>query len=136
MHTTVQGNSTSNAALWGGRIMSGLVIAFMLLDGGVKLVPLDVVISTSEQMGIPGNLARPLGVIGLVCALLYAVPRTSTVGAILLTGYLGGAIASHLRLGDPIFTHTLFGFYLGLLVWGGLYLRDSRLRALIPLREP
>ena len=116
--------------------MSGLVIAFMLLGGGMKLVPLDVVILTSKPMGIPGGLARPLGVIGLVCTLLYAVPRTSVVGAILLTGYLGGAIASHLRLGDPIFTHTLFGFYLGLLVWGGLYLRDSRLRALISLREP
>ena len=73
----------------GGRIMSGLVIAFMLLDGGMKLVPLDVIISMSEQMGIPGDLARPLGVIGLVCTLLYAVPRTSTVGAIPLIGYLG-----------------------------------------------
>jgi hypothetical protein len=85
-------------------------------------------------MGIPGSLARTLGVIGLICTILYAVPRTSVLGAILLTGYLGGAIASHLRLGDPIFTHTLFGLYLGLLAWGGLYLRDARLRALIPLR--
>lgn len=135
MQTTVQGNSTSNAALWGGGIMSGLVIAFMLLDGGMKLVPLDVVISTSKQMGISGDLARPLGVIGL-CTLLYAIPRTSVIGAILLTSYLGSAIASHLRLGDPIFTQTLFGFYLGLLVWGGLYLRDNRLRGLISLREP
>jgi DoxX-like family len=117
MQTAVQGNSTSNAALWGGGIMSGLVIAFMLLDGGMKLVPLDVVISTSKQMGISGDLARPLGVIVLVCTLLYAIPRTSVIGAILLTSYLGSAIASHLRLGDPIFTHTLFGFYLGLLVW-------------------
>jgi hypothetical protein len=70
MQTTVQGNSTSNAALWGGRIMSGLMIAFMLLDGGMKLVPLDAVILTSKQMGIPSDLARPLGVIGLVCTLL------------------------------------------------------------------
>lgn len=92
MQTTVQGNSTSNAALWGGGIMSGLVIAFMLLDGGMKLVPLDVVISTSKQMGISGDLARPLGVIGLVCTLLYAIPRTSVIGAILLTGYLGSAM--------------------------------------------
>ena len=122
--------------LWGGGIMSGLVIAFMLLDGGMKLVPLDVVISTSKQMGISGDLARPLGAIGLVCTLLYAIPRTSVIGAILLTSYLGSAIASHLRLGDPIFTQTLFGFYLGLLVWGGLYLRDNRLRGLISLREP
>ena len=134
MQTIVQTGETSNAALWTVRIMSGLVIAFMLLDGAMKLVPLDVVVTTSEQMGIPGSLARTLGVIGLICTLLYAVPRTSVFGAILLTGYLGGAIASHLRLGDPIFTHTLFGLYLGLLAWGGLYLRDARLRALIPLR--
>ena len=134
MQTIVQTGETSNAALWTGRIMSGLVIAFMLLDGAMKLVPLDVVVTTSEQMGIPGSLARTLGIIGLICTLLYAVPRTSVLGAILLTGYLGGAIASHLRLGDPIFTHTLFGLYLGLLAWGGLYLRDARLRALIPLR--
>ncbi|MGB8055751.1 MAG: DoxX family protein [Pseudolabrys sp.] len=136
MQTMVQANQTSNALLWVGRVMSGLVIAFMLFDGVMKLIPLDVVISTSEQMGIPGSLARPLGVIGLVCTLLYAFPRSSVLGAILLTGYLGGAIASHFRLNDPIFTHTLFGLYLGLLVWGGLYLRDARLRALIPLRVP
>ena len=135
MQTTVQGNHRMRL-LWGGGIMSGLVIASMLLDGGMKLVPLDVVISTSKQMGISGDLARPLGVIGLVCTLLYAIPRTSVIGAILLTSYLGSAIASHLRLGDPIFTQTLFGFYLGLLVWGGLYLRDNRLRGLISLREP
>ncbi|MGB8185688.1 MAG: DoxX family protein [Pseudolabrys sp.] len=134
MQTMVQTSETSNVVLWTGRIMSGLVIAFMLLDGAMKLVPLDVVVTTSEQMGIPGSLARTLGIIGLICTLLYAVPRTSVLGAILLTGYLGGAIASHLRLGDPIFTHTLFGLYLGLLAWGGLYLRDARLRALIPLR--
>src|SRR4029077_1913615 len=130
MQTMVQTSETSNVVLWTGRIMSGLVIAFMLLDGAMKLVPLDVVVTTSEQMGIPGSLARTLGIIGLICTLLYAVPRTSVLGAILLTGYLGGAIASHLRLGDPIFTHTLFGLYL--LAWGGLYLRDARLRALIP----
>ncbi|MGA9037904.1 MAG: DoxX family protein [Pseudolabrys sp.] len=134
MQTMVQTSEISNVVLWTGRIMSGLVIAFMLLDGAMKLVPLDVVVTTSEQMGIPGSLARTLGIVGLICTMLYAVPRTSVLGAILLTGYLGGAIASHLRLGDPIFTHTLFGLYLGLLAWGGLYLRDARLRALIPLR--
>jgi len=133
MQTMVQTSQPSNTALWIGRVMSGLVVAFMLLDGAMKLVPLYVVVTTSEQMGIPGSVARTLGIIGLICTVLYAVPRTSVLGAILLTGYLGGAIASHLRLGDPIFTHTLFGLYLGLLPWGGLYLRDSRLRALIPL---
>lgn len=134
MQTMVQTSRPSNTALWIGRIMSGLVVAFMLLDGAMKLVPLDVVVTTSEQMGIPGSLARTLGIIGLICTVLYAVPRTSVLGAILLSGYLGGAMASHLRLGDPILTHTLYGLYLGLLAWGGLYLRDARLRALIPLR--
>ena len=131
----MQGHATANskAMVWAGWVMSGLLIAFMLLDGGMKLVPLDIVITTSEQMGIPGGLARPLGVIGLVCTILYAIPRTSVLGAILLTGYMGGAVASHLRLGDPFFTHTLFGVYLGLLAWGGIYLRDGRLRALIPV---
>ncbi len=132
MQTMVQTSETSNVVLWTGRIMSGLVIAFMLLDGAMKLVPLDVVVTTSEQMGIPGSLARTLGVIGLICTLLYAAhvrARRHSVDRL-----LGGAIASHLRLGDAIFTHTLFGLYLGLLAWGGLYLRDARLRALIPLR--
>ena len=134
MQTLVETNQTSYTALWIGRVMSGLVIAFMLLDGVMKLVPMDVVVTTSEQMGIPGSLARTLGILGLICTVLYAIPRTSIIGAILLTGYLGGAIASHLRLGDPIFTHTLFGLYLGVLAWAGLYLRNDRLRALIPLR--
>jgi hypothetical protein len=134
MQIVAQTSHTPITMLWIGRVMSGLVIAFMVLDGAMKLVPLAVVVTTSEQMGIPGGLARTLGIIGLVCTLLYALPWTSVLGAILLTGYLGGAIASHLRLGDPIFTHTLFGLYLGLLVWGGLYLRDGRLRTLIPLR--
>ena len=83
MQTMVQTNQTSNALLWVGRVMSGLVIAFMLFDGAMKLVPLDVVVTTSEQMGIPGGLARPLGIIGLVCTLIYAFPRTSVLGAVL-----------------------------------------------------
>lgn len=134
MQTLVQTPPVSNAAVWTGRVMSGLVIVFLLLDGAMKLVLLDVVLTTSEQMGVPGSLARPLGVITLVCTIFYAFPRTSVLGAILLTGYMGGAIASHLRLGDPLLTHTLFGLYLGLLAWGGLYLRSPRLRALIPLQ--
>jgi len=86
------------------------------------------------QLGYPDTLARCIGVIVLACAVLYAIPRTAVLGAILTTGLLGGAISSHLRLGDPIFTHTLFGVYLGLLAWGGLYLRDERLRSLLPRR--
>jgi hypothetical protein len=133
MPTVDQTAPISNTAIWAGRLMSGLVIAFLLLDGAMKLIPLDVVIKASEPLGLPGELARTLGVLTLVCTLLYAFPRTAVLGAILLTGYLGGAIATHLRVGDPLFSHVLFGAYLGLMVWGGLYLRDGRLRALIPL---
>jgi len=120
---------------WTGRIVSGLVVAFLLVDGAIKLVPIAVVTETMAQLGWPASdtLARVLGVLTLAGAILYALPRTSVLGAILLTGYLGGAVATHVRVGSPLFSHTLFGVYLGLLVWGGLYLRDRRLRALIPL---
>jgi hypothetical protein len=126
---------TSSAMLWTGRIMSGLVILFLLFDGGIKLIPLDIVITTSQQYGIPVHLARTLGVMTLVGTLLYAWPRTAVLGAILLTGYLGGAIYVHLRIDHPLFTHTLFGVYLGVLMWGGLWLRDERLRSLFPIRR-
>jgi hypothetical protein len=125
----------SAKATWTGRAMSALVIAFLLFDGAIKMVPLDIVITTSEQLGIPGELARLLGTLTLLSTILYMIPQTSVLGAILLTGYLGGAIAIHVRIGSPLFSHTLFGVYLGLLVWGGLYLRDERVRALIPFRR-
>lgn len=133
MQTATRAAPVSNGALWTGRILSGLVVAFLLFDGAIKLIPLDIVVVTSEQLGIPASLARTLGVLTLVCTVLYAIPRTSVLGAVLLTGYLGGAIYTHLRVGSPIFTHLLFGVYLGLMIWGGLYLRDERLRALIPI---
>lgn len=122
----------SSKALWSGRILSGLVVVFLLLDGAIKLIPLDIVVQTSQELGIPVHLARTLGVLTLAGTILYAIPRTSVFGAILLTGYLGGAIYTHVRAGSPLLTHTLFGVYLGLLIWGGLWLRDGRVRALIP----
>lgn len=125
----------STAALWTGRVLSGLVIVFLLFDGAIKLIPLDVVVETSRQLGIPTNLAVTLGVLTLLGTLLYAYPRTSVLGAILLTGYLGGAIYVHVRAGSPLFSHTLFGVYLGILLWGGLYLRDERLRLIFPWRR-
>jgi len=123
-------------ALWLGRVLSGLVILFLLFDGAIKLVPWPVVTETMDRIGYGSseNLARSLGFITVACTVLYAIPPTSILGAILLTGYLGGAMASHLRIGSPLFSHTLFGFYLGLMLWGGLWLRDRSLRALIPLR--
>jgi hypothetical protein len=133
MHANDPTATISTTALWAGRILSGLVILFLLVDGAMKLIPLDVVVEASAKLGIPASLARTLGVLTLVSTILYAIPRTATLGAILLTGYLGGAIATHLRIGSPLFSHVLFGAYLGLMVWGGLYLRDGRVRALIPL---
>jgi len=134
MEFTSQTQSVSNKAVWIGRVLSGLVVLFMLFDGIIKLVPLDIVMQTNAQLGYPDsiNLARGVGILVLACTALYAFPRTSALGAILLTGYLGGAIATQLRVGSPIFSHLLFGFYLGLMVWGGLYLRDARVRSLIP----
>jgi hypothetical protein len=120
-----------------GYAMSGLVIAFMLFDAGAKLVPLDVVIKSTAELGYAPStgLARGLGVLALGCTALYAIPRTAVLGAILLTGYMGGAVASHLRVGDPLFTHMLFGVYLAVLAWGGLFLRDRRIRVLLPFRS-
>jgi hypothetical protein len=119
---------------WIGWTLSGLAIAFLLMDAIMKLLALPIVLETSGPLGFAGeNMARLLGLILLICTVLYAVPRTSVLGAILLTGYLGGAVATQLRVGAPLFTHILFGVYLGLFLWGGLYLRDARLRALLPV---
>jgi hypothetical protein len=137
MSTIAEGAPVSRSARRLGRLLSGLVILFMLFDGAVKLVPWPVVTESMEKIGYGSSetLARSLGVISLVCTVLYAIPPTSFVGAILLTGYLGGAMASHVRVGSPLFTHILFGFYLGLMVWGGLWLRDPDLRRLLPFRR-
>jgi hypothetical protein len=122
-------------AYWAGWVISGLVIAFMLMDATMKLLALPLVLESSGALGFAGvDMARGLGIVLLVCTLLYTAPQTAVLGAILLTGYLGGAVATHVRVGNPLFSHVLFGVYLGVLLWGGLYLRDARLRALIPRR--
>jgi len=132
----VTSENTSKALLWTGRIMSGLVVAFLIFDGGIKLVPIAPVTETMQQLGFSGTVAqaRGLGILTLGIALLYAFPKTSVLGAILLTGLLGGAMATHLRVDSPLFTHLLFGLYLGVIAWGGLWLRDGRLRKLLPIR--
>jgi hypothetical protein len=137
MPTIVEKPPVSKPALWLGRVLSGLVILFLLFDGAIKLVPWPVVTETMDRIGYGSSetLARSLGIITIVCTVLYAIPPTSILGAILLTGYLGGAMASHVRIGSPLFTHILFGLYLGLMVWGGLWLRDRSLRASIPFRH-
>ncbi len=137
MPTIAEKAPVSKPARWLGRVLSGLVILFLLFDGAIKLVPWPVVTETMDRVGYGSSetLARSLGIITIVCTVLYAIPPTSILGAILLTGYLGGAMASHLRIGSPLFSHILFGFYLGLMVWGGLWLRDRSLRASIPFRR-
>ncbi len=137
MTTIAETAPVSKTALWTGRFLSGLVILFLLFDGAVKLVPWPVVTESMDRIGYGSseNLARSLGFITIACTVLYTIPPTAVVGAILLTGYLGGAMASHLRIGSPLFSHTLFGFYLGLMLWGGLWLRDRRLRTLITYRR-
>jgi hypothetical protein len=135
MPTIADTAPVSKSALWTGRALSGLVIVFLLFDGAIKLVPWPVVTETMDRMGYGSSevLARSLGFITVACTILYAIPPTSILGAILLTGYLGGAMASHVRIGSPLFSHVLFGFYLGLMLWGGLWLRYRSLRELIPL---
>src|SRR3954447_19392441 len=137
MTTITAAMPAKKPARWSGRVLSGLVIVFLLFDGAIKLVPWPVVTETMDKMGYGSSetLARSLGTITIVCTLLYSVPPTSILGAILLTGYLGGAMASHVRIDSPLFSHTLFGFYLGVMVWGGLWLRDPALRNLIPSRR-
>ncbi|MEN2711507.1 DoxX family protein [Sphingomonas sp. NPDC092331] len=118
-----------------GWALSGLVILFLAMDAGGKLIAPAAMIAYSPPLGIPPdvNLYRELGLILAIGTILYAVPRTAVLGAILLTGYLGGAVAMHFRVGSPLFSHTLFGVYLGVLAWGGLWFRDPRVRALIPI---
>jgi hypothetical protein len=125
----------SKKGVWAGRILSGLVALFLIPDGIIKFLKPAPVIETSAHLGLPLSLANTLGILVLVCTAIYLFPRTSVLGAILLTGYLGGAVATHLRVGDPLLSHVLFPTYLGLLLWLGLYLRDDRLRALVPLRS-
>ncbi len=120
---------------WTGWALTGLVVLFMAMDTSMKLLDLPQVRTATLQLGWPLALDRTLGIIDLVCLVLYAVPRTAVLGAILTTGLCGGAIAAHLRLGDPLFSHVLFGVYIGVMAWGGLWLRDPRLRALTPLRS-
>ena len=124
-------NSPKTAARWAGRVLSGLPVAFLIFDAALKLVHPAFVTEASAKIGWPDAVITPLGVVLLACVALYVIPRTAVIGAVLLTGYLGGAVATHLRVGDPLFSHTLFPIYFGVMLWGGLYLRDARVRAAV-----
>ena len=117
-----------------GYVLTGLVAAFLTFDTVMKLLQLAPAVQGTTELGYPAGTVVVIGAIELVCLVLYLIPPTSVLGALLLTGYLGGAIATHLRIGSPLPTHTLFPIYVALMVWGGLYLRESRLRELLPFR--
>jgi hypothetical protein len=125
--------STSNKAQWTGRILSGIAVLFLLFDAIGKLMRPEPVIKGTAELGWPVDVILTLGVIQLVCLVVYLIPRTAFLGAILWTGYLGGAIATHVRVDNPLFSHILFPVYVAALLWGGLWLRDRRLRALLPI---
>lgn len=126
----------SKAQLLAGRVMSGLVIFFMAFDAVMKFIcPPEVIDTTVNQLGYQEHHILTMGIIALLCTILYALPATSILGAVLLTGYFGGAVATHLRVDNPLLGYTLFSIYIGILMWGALWLREPRLRALIPFKK-
>jgi hypothetical protein len=136
-HTTYAApasRTVSSAHRWAGRIASGIPVLFLLFDGVIKVMRHPAVIEGTAKLGYPVGVADDLGIVLLTCVAVYLVPRTAVLGAILLTGYLGGAVATHVRVGDPLFSHVLFPTYLAVLLWGGLWLRDARLRALVSIK--
>ncbi len=132
MQSATQTVPASKRGLWAGRIMSGLVAAFLVFDAIVKVMKLAFAVEGTAKVGYPVSVVLPLGIVLLACVVLYVIPGTSVFGAILLTGYLGGATATLVRVEDPLF---LFPVGFGVLVWGGLYLRDTHLRTLLPMRS-
>ena len=125
----------SSRARWTGRVLSGLAVAFLIFDMGIKFSGAKEAVEGTTQLGWQPHHLPILAAIQLVCLIVYLVPRTAPLGAVLWTGYLGGAIATHLRLDNPLFSHILFPTYVAALIWGGLYLRDPRVRALFSARR-
>ncbi len=134
MNTVPTINATVKPMLWTGRVLSALPVLFLAFDGAIKLANIQPVVDASILLGLPVDLAPTFGILLLVCTAIHLIPRTSVVGAVLLTGYLGGAIAIQARVDAPLFS-LVFPLILGALIWGGLYLRDSQLRALVSLRR-
>jgi len=127
-------NSLSKKSVWIGCIIGALPAIFLLVDGVMKLFKPEIVVKTTMELGYPESSIIPIGIVLLIATILYMIPQTAVLGAILLSGYLGGAVATHVRVGADLFP-ILFPAILGVLVWVGLYLRDARLRALVPLRQ-
>jgi hypothetical protein len=135
MQAATQAGSLSKKSLWAGRIISGLITAFMIFDAVIHILKPAPVVEGFAKLNFPLRFAVPLGIVELFCILLYVIPRTSILGAMLLTGYLGGAVAIQLPAGNPFFGEILFPVYIGAFLWGGIYLRDDKLRMLIPFRR-
>ncbi len=124
----------SRKAVWTGRVLSGLAVLFLLFDAGVKVLEHPMAVQGTAELGYPQAVIFGLGTLQLVCLAVYLVPRTAVLGAVLWTGYLGGAVATHVRIGHPLFSHVLFPVYVAALLWAGLWLRDERLRSVLPVR--
>jgi hypothetical protein len=133
MESSIYTGPRSNKRIWAGRIVSALPVLFLLFDGTIHIMRIPSVVAGFSQAGFPISTAVPLGIIEIVCIILYVIPRTSVLGAILLTGYLGGAVATNVRQQLPMLGYVLFPVYVGVFIWGGLWLRDDRIRSLIPL---
>ena len=133
--TSRDGGQVSRSTLMIGYALTGLAALFLAFDTVMKLLAIDQAVQSTTELGYPASAVFTIGVIELVCLALYLVPATSVSGAILLVGYLGGAVATQVRVGNPLATHVLFPMYVAALVWGGLYLREPRLRALLPFRR-
>jgi hypothetical protein len=127
MEASAQSAPDSTKKLWVGIVISALPALFLLIDGVMKLVKPPNVVETTIQLGYPESVILGLGIVLIACTVIYVIPRTAVLGAILLTGYLGGAVATHVRVGNPLFTHILVPVYFGALIWGGLFLRDERI---------
>jgi len=128
-------SSVAKKSLVVGYVLTALVVLFLTVDTVMKVLMLAPAVQGTTQLGYRADTVLWIGMVELVCVGLYLVPRTSVLGALLLTGYLGGAIATHVRVGSPLLSHTLFPIYVALVLWGGLYLRESRLRELLPFRH-
>jgi len=135
MRSVTFATSDSKSRLWTSYGLSGIAVLFLLFDSVIKVLQVGPVQASLTELGYPVTLAFTLGVIELSCLALYVWPQTSVLGAILLTGYLGGAVATHVRIGSPLASHTLFPLYVAALVWGGMFLRERRLHALVPWRR-
>ncbi|MBA3344346.1 MAG: DoxX family protein [Gemmatimonadales bacterium] len=135
MESVIRTAPVSRTRQRAGLIMTVVAVLFLLFDSIIKVMRLAPAMEGTVQLGYPATAVLGIGIIQLVCLVTYVLPRTAVLGAILLTGYLGGAVATHVRIGSPLLTHILFPVYVAVLIWGGLYLRDERLRALVPLRR-